>query len=164
VSYSWILPGSSSPPTSTPEPSTGPSTASAAILGGVYDQEIDPVSLDFIDTDDGAWSETQDSRSIVMCQLDIELGSSYSFPGDGTDIRRRLESGDPLTPSIVIADIRRAMGVLASVGVLTLLDVQGVDADGDQLVDEVNRPIFLLSWIDLATGSPVDAVYRPNGA
>lgn len=162
MSYSWILPGSSSAPTpSTPAPTTGPSSATTS--GGLFDQEVDPASFDFIDTPDGGWAETADSRSIVLCQLEIWLGKSYAFPGDGTSIKERMSEGDPVTIDDAIADVRRAMGVLAAAGILILLDVQGRDSSGAQLVDETGRPAMLLSWIDLATGSPVDLVYRPQG-
>ncbi len=133
------------------------------VLGGLLDQEIDPVTLDFIDTDDGAWSETPDSRSIVLCQLELELGKSYTTPGDGTQTRERLEAGDPLTTSSVEADTRRALSLLEAAGVIGSVLVNGKDELGKQLVDESGRAAFELSWVDLATGSPVEDVYRPLG-
>lgn len=161
MSYSWSLP-SSTPPA----PDTSASTSSAAsrtVLGGLLDQEIDPLTLDFIDTDDGEWSETPDSRSIVLCQLELELGQSYTAPGDGTDIARILRSGDPVTTAIVEAEIRRALAVLEGAGVIGSVRVNGRDRNGEQLVDESGRPTFELKWIDLATGSPIEDVYKPLG-
>lgn len=158
--YSWSLP-SNSPPSPT---SSGASTASSrVVLAGLLDQEIDPISLDFIDTDDGEWSETADSRSIVLCQLELELGKSYTTPGDGTSLRERLESGDPLTTLFVESEIRRALGVLEVAGIIGSVVVSGRDDKGRQKYDEANRAVFELDWIDLATGSPVDAQYRPLG-
>jgi hypothetical protein len=140
-----------------------PSSTASAILAGVFDQEIDPISLDFIDEDDGSWSETPDSRSIVLCQLELELARSYGTPGDGTTLRSRLESGDPITTSYVEAEVLRAMSVLEELGTIGSVEVSGRDENGDQLLDESGRAAFELSWVDLATGSPVELVYRPLG-
>jgi hypothetical protein len=141
----------------------GSSSAARTVLAGLLDQEIDPISLDYVDTDDGEWAETADSRSIVMCQLDLELGKSITTPGDGTDIKAKLESGDPLTTSFVEAEIRRALAVLEAAGIIGSVRVNGRDENGDQLVDETGRAAFELQWIDVATGSPVDDIYRPLG-
>lgn len=161
MSYSWSLP-SSLAPAPTPAASTS-SASSRRVLGGLLDQEIDPLTLDFIDTDDGAWSETPDSRSIVLCQLELELGQSYATPGDGTDIARTQRSGTPLTTAFVESELRRAMAVLEAAGIVGSVEVNGRDENGDQLEDETGRAVFELKWIDLATGSPVEDVYRPFG-
>jgi len=159
--YSWSLP-SSSP--AAPEPSSSTSSSSARpVLEGLLDQEIDPITLDFIDTADGAWSDTPDSRSLVLCQLEIELSKSYSTPGDGSEIKARLESGAPLTTAFVEADIRRSLAVLEAAGIIGSVRVSGRDDKGKQKYDETGRAVFELDWIDLATGSPVDATYRPLG-
>lgn len=163
MSYSFDLPGSLSPPPS-PSGLSSPSSASnRAILGAVYDQEVDPVGYDFIDTDDGEWRETPDSRSIVLCQLEIELGGSIFTPEDGTRIAERLRAGDPLTTAFVEAELGRALGVLEAASVVSAVRVNGRDRNGRQLYDEAGRPVFELHYIDLATGSPVDEVYGFRG-
>lgn len=162
MSYSWDLPEAPSPSA----PASGASTSSRSLrttFGGLLDQEIDPLTLDFIDTDDGEWSETPDSRSIVLCQLELELGRSYNTPGDGTRIREQLESGDPITTAFVESEVRRALAVLEALGTIGSVQVTGRDGKGEQLVDETGRATFQLTWIDLATGSPVEDVYRPLG-
>lgn len=162
MSYSFDLPTPNAP-----APTPGPSTSSAStrtVLGGLLDQEIDPVTLDFIDTDDGAWSETPDSRSIVLCQLELELGKSYTTPGDGTEIKARFERGDPVTTQFVEAEVRRALAVLETLGIIGAVQVSGRDEHGAQLFDESRRrAVFELRWTDLATGSPVEDVYQPFG-
>ncbi len=161
MSYSWDLP---SPASETPSASSGSTASSRPVLGGLLDQEIDPVSLDYVDTDAGEWSETADSRSIVLCQLELELGKSIGTPGDGTELRAKLESGDPITTSFVEAECRRSLAILEAAGIIGSVRVNGRDPETKrQLTDEAGRAAFELSWIDLATGSPVEDVYRPLG-
>lgn len=134
-------------------------------VAGLYDQLVDPITYDFVDTDDGEWEETADSRSIVLCQLEIELGQSLDTPGDGTRIRAQLENeeGEPVTTAFVETECRRALGVLEGLGLLGNVVVNGRDERGLQLIDESGRATIELSYLDLATGSPVDVVYRPLG-
>jgi hypothetical protein len=163
VSYSWDIPTQPNPPAPS---SSGLATSSAGlrtVLAGLLDMVIDTVTLDYIRTDNGEWLESADSRSIVLCQLELELGKSYTTPGDGTEVKARLESGEPLTTSNVEADVRRAMAVLEAAGIVGAVEVSGRDEKGAQLYDESGRPAFKLSWIDLATGSPVEEVYAPLG-
>lgn len=161
MSYSFDLPAPNAP-APTPGPSTS-STSTRTVLGGLLDQEIDPLTLDFIDTDDGEWSETPDSRAIVLCQLELVLGASFSTPGDGTDIKARFERGDPVTAQFVEAEARRALEVLEALGTIGSVEVNWRDERGAQLVDETGRAVFELAWVDLATGSPVEDVYFPLG-
>jgi hypothetical protein len=161
--YSWRLP---SPPGSggTPSSSSPSSATPASRLGGLLDQEIDPATLDFIDTDDGEWSETADSRSIVMIMIDTHLGKSYSAPGDGTRIAELLEAGEPVSTSVVVADVSRAMRILEADGVISGFSMRATDDDGDELLDQkTGRFSPELRYTDLATGSPVDLVLSPQG-
>lgn len=127
---------------------------SRGALGGSLDQLIDPVTLDYVDTPDGEWEETADSRSLVMIMLEMRLGKSYSAPGDGTEIKDLLERGEPVTPAVVVADVERAMSILVADGILEDVTV-GTDTD------ETGRFVLVLHWRDLASGSPVDLVYAP---
>lgn len=158
--YSWQLPG---PPSGVGGPggAAGSSATTRTALGGLLDQEIDPVTLDYIDTDDGAWSDTADSRSIVMAMIDIELGTSYSAPGDGTRIAELLRAGTPVTPAVVVAEVTRAMAILAADGIIADFSIRATETDGTLLVDESGRFSPELRWTDLATGSPVDVVFTP---
>lgn len=163
MSYSWDLPSTPNVPAPAPSGLTTSSAAIRTVLAGLLDQFLDPVTRDYVKTDDGEWLETPDSRTLVFCFLETELGKSFSAPGDGTEIKAKIESGDPLTTAGVEADIRRAMAVLEAAGITGSPEVTGRDEDGEQLLDESKRAVFLLSWIDLATGSPIEAVFRPLG-
>lgn len=156
--YSWDLPSPAAPPA----PSTGGpanATARTVLLGGLLDQLIDPITRDFVDTEDGAWAETADSRSIVWIMLDTWLGHSYSAPGDGTRIGEQLERGDPVTPEFVVAEVTRAMRILEQAGVLTGFTMRAFDDRGQPLVVD-GRFTPELRYTDLASGSPIDLAYR----
>lgn len=138
----------------------------AGVAGAVLDQFLDPITLDFVDTDDGEWLETADSRTIVIIMIEMRLGKSYSSPADGTRIAAAFEDGEPVTTGFVVTEITRAMGILEAAGVLTDFSIRVTEdgtADGQVLVDETGRFTPELRWIDLATGSPVDLVYAPFG-
>lgn len=149
--YSWSLP---SPPGS---PLIASGVASATLrtaLGGLLDMMIDPVSLDYIDTADGEWLETADSRTLMMIMIEMELGEDPFAPQDGTRIKARLASGDPVTPDMVVDEVLRVGQLLVDDGTITDLSVS---TD----VDEGGRFVVVLRWRDLATSSPVDLVYTP---
>lgn len=140
-----------SPSASSPSSPGGP-------IAGAFDMLIDPVTLDYIDTDNGEWTETADSRSTVMIQVELELGASPFDPGDGTRLAALRRVGDPITPEIIKADVQRAVGLLATDGLISDLRVEVRDQDGDTLVDEAGRSMVALAWRDLASGSPVDVI------
>jgi hypothetical protein len=152
--YSWQLPA---PPSITPSAGTAATLQQAtarSVLGGLLDMLIDPVSLDYVDTEDGEFLETADSRTIVMMMIEIRLGESFTDPADGTRIKALLEVGDPVTPSVVIAETLRAMSILVDAGIISDVDAtEGATVDG--------RFELKLTWRDLASGSPMDLVYEP---
>lgn len=145
-----------------PAPAADPLVSGRLPLGGLFDMYIDPITLDYVDTDDGEWLETPDSRSIMMCMIDLRLGRSYSAPGDGTRIAELLEAGDPVTPQVVVAECTRAATILAAAGVIAQFSMRTTDDRGEILVDDKGRFTPQLAWIDLATGSPVDLVFTPE--
>lgn len=159
--YSWQLPPQPLPPGGGGAlPGSGISTATArSLFGALTDQEIDPVSLDYLRTTAGEWSETADSRTIVLVMLEMRFGGSYEAPTDGTRIKSRFEDGDPVDVLFVVAETTRAMGILERAGVLREFSLITVDASGNQLVDASGRFSPILSWTDLASGSPIDLQY-----
>lgn len=130
----------------------------AAGLAGQLDMLIDPVTLDYVDTDNGEFAETADSRTAMMIQLELEFGASPFDPGDGTRLAEMRRAGDPVTPEIVQSESLRAAGLLASSGTISDLRVSVRDDRGDLFVDGSGRFQPRLSWRDLASGSPVDSV------
>lgn len=117
---------------------------------------LDPVTLDYVVTEDGEWEETPDSRTTVLIMQQMELGASPFDPGDGTTIGARFRLGDPVQIDDVKADTLRAQGILARDGVIAELDVQVRDSSGKLFFDETGRPLVRLRWRDLASGSIID--------
>lgn len=140
-----------------------PPGAAPASLGQVIgtapatvDMLIDPVTLDYVRTSDGAWAETADSRTLMMLMLELELGASPFDPSDGTTIAARRRDGDPVTPNEVEAEALRVGDQLQREGVIADFAVTVRDAAGNVLRDTSGRLVVALSWRDLASGTPVD--------
>lgn len=123
---------------------------------GSTDMLIDPVTLDYVRTSDGAWAETADSRTLMMIMLELELGASPFDPEDGTTIAARRRDGDPITPDEVESEAQRVGERLQREGVIADFTVTVRDAKGDLLRDSEGRLVVSLSWRDLASGHPVD--------
>lgn len=129
--------------------------------GALTDMLLDPITLDYVDDGEGGWVETADSRTMVMIQIEKELGRSVTAPGDGTMIREWFANGDPVTPDLVEAEVTRTMRLLERDGILTDFAMQIADENGADLVDGDGRFTPQLSWTDRATGNPVDLTYAP---
>lgn len=154
MTYTWLLP---SPGPIAPSPSTTAALLQATgrtSLGGMLDQLIDPTTRDYVDDVDGSWVETADSRTLVMIMIEMRYGEDFYAPEDGTRVKSMLESGDPVTPELAIAETVRALGILEGVGFIS--DVV-VTSDFDQ----TGRFTIVCLWKDLASGSPVDLSYVP---
>lgn len=134
-------------------------------LGAGLDMVLDPVTRDYVDTEDGAWLESADSRTLVMIALEIEYGASPFDWTDGTRVKAQLRNadGDPLTPEFVVGETLRALRVLETEGIIADLEATMTDAKGEMLVDDAGRPTCALWWRDMASGSPMDLYYTPEG-
>lgn len=153
--FTWTVPAQPSP-----SPPVGSGSASTAAVRsrtfGLFDQEIDQETRDYIDTDDGAWSETEDSRTAVMLQLEIEYGKCWWDPDAGSRLAELLTSGDPTDAATLAVEVRRALGVLVTEGIISDLIVEVGS-------EEVGAVELHLSYTDRASGSTVDGMYHPFG-
>jgi hypothetical protein len=129
---------------------------------GGMDYYIDPVTHDYVETEDGDWLLTADSRTAVFLMHELELGTSPFTPGDGTVIAAMLRNGDPLTADILRSEALRVGQLLAADGVLSGFSATVRDAAGADLVDQDGRQVVLERWVDLASGSPIDTFYMPR--
>lgn len=124
------------------------------------DQELDPVTGDYIRTADGQWSEVVDSRTTVRLMIALEHGASPFDPGDGTTIAAKALAGDPVTPEDVLSETLRVGEALRAAGLLSDFEAQIRDTDGRVLRDQAGRLLVRTSYRDLASGSSVDLIHR----
>jgi len=127
------------------------------------DLAIDPDTHAFIETDDGAWLETEDSRTAVLMQLDCRRGEWWGDPDAGSYIPAMLDANaDPNAPAVEIEDIRnealRALQALVSAGVISDLRIGITELDSTN-----GLGALLLTWRDRASNRPVDLVYSAFG-
>lgn len=152
--FTWVVP---TPPSPTPtEPASVAADEPADVLFGNLDQELDPATLDYVDTDDGGWSETASSRTAVMMQLSIRYNTWPADPDAGTRVPEMLESGEPVTPEMVVDDTRRALQVLVEDGIISDLSVQTGSID-----EETGALEVAIDYTDVVTGHVVELVFSP---
>lgn len=129
---------------------------------GALDFYLDPTTFDYVRTSDGDWLLTNDSRTAVLLMHELVFGASVYTPGDGTVIHDLFASGEPVTPELLRSEAVRIGQILQRDGILTGMTVTVRDREGNDLVDDKGRQIVFEQWIDLASGSPIDAVYTPR--
>lgn len=134
------------------------SQSPGGFIPGALDMLIDPVTLDYVETENGEFAETADSRTTMLIQLEIEFGTSAFDHLDGTRLAEMRRAGDVITPEIVQSEILRSGGILVTAGIVSDLRVAIRDDRGEVLRDASERFQPRLSWRDLASGSPVDNV------
>lgn len=123
---------------------------------GAADLVIDPITRDFIDSDDGGFIESSDSRSAVLCQLDADYNAWWGDAQQGSRIRAILSGEEPGTITDVADEAQRALQLLVGEGLISDLTVV-TDRD------ESGRGAVLLSYTDRASGGLVDLAYVPLG-
>lgn len=152
--FTWTLPGASSGPSAPPSQTT---TTPAGALFGLFDQELDPVTRDYIDVEGDGWAETESSRTAVMLQLEIRYGEWFVDPEAGSRIPEMLESGDPVLPEELVDETRRALQLLVDDGIIADLAVGIGEYD-----DEQSRIEIAISYTDRSSGHAVDLVFSPS--
>lgn len=120
------------------------------------DIAIDPTTRDLVVVGD-AFAEQDDSRTAVLMQLMIEFGRWCGNPRDGSRLREMLRAPEPVTVAELLDETLRALQVLVDDGVIS-------DVAADVSVDAAGRPVFLLNYVDAATGRPVDLSLSTLGA
>lgn len=131
-------------------------------LTGGSDRLIDPSTRDYVRTANGEWVETQDSRTIMLIALSVKLGKSPFSPNRGTSVADAIARGELASPEFLQAEVSRSAGQLVAEGIITDLVVLVRDEDGEPLVDEAGRQVVQTQYQDLASGSPINAVFTPR--
>jgi hypothetical protein len=125
------------------------------------DRLIDPVTLDYVRTEDGQWAETADNRTSVLIAFSIALGSSPFDPDHGSQIADRLKDGG-LTPEFLRAESVRIGEQLARAGILSDFQVTVRGPDKEPIRDQAGNLSVLLRWRDLSSGSPATTAFTPR--
>jgi len=156
MSYQWQIPN---PPSSSG--SSGSSTASGPAGGGPYGSGalnlvIDPITRDLIDTADGWFLESTDSRTLVLWQLEATYQAWWGDPFSGSRTRAIKSGEDPGNADDLRAEVLRALKDLVDDGIISDL---AVVTD----IDEGGRVVLVLNYRDRASGNLVDLAYVPFG-
>lgn len=126
------------------------------------DRLIDPITRDYVRTDNGEWAETADNRTTVLIALSLRIGESPFDPDQGTAIAARIKGGIGNSPEFLRAETERVGAQLARAGVLADLRVTVRDDDGVALRDQAGRLAVRLEWRDLSSGSPATITFAPR--
>jgi hypothetical protein len=152
--WSFPSPAPSAPPTS---PRVESTDTDSELLFGMLDQDLDPVTRDYIDTVDGAWAETASSRAAVMMQLEIRYNEWHVDWTAGSRIPAMLEGEDPVTPDMVVDETRRALQVLVEDGLIADVSVAAGAFD-----DEAGRLEVEVGYTDVVSGHAVAFTFVPG--
>lgn len=124
---------------------------------GALDLQIDPITRDLIDTDDGVWLESNDSRTGVLFQLESTYAAWWADARSGSRIKAIIRDPGLGGVNEIVDETRRALQLFVDDGVISDLVVAS-----DR--DEGGRVAVLLSYRDRASARPVDLAYVPMGA
>ncbi len=154
--FTWRFPAQTVTRPVAPPTSTAASTDPADALFGGIDMDLDPVTRDYINTDDGAWAETTSSRAAVMMQLEIQYNRWHADPDAGSRIRELLEADDEVTADMIVDEARRSLQLLVEDGIVADLSV-AVGAEDT----EAGRLDIDISYTDVLSGHVVELNYSP---
>lgn len=125
----------------------------------MLDLDLDPLTRDLVDTDDGGAQEVADSRPAVLWQLEERIDEHWSGEGTGSRIAALLEQLDPVTTEQLRDEALRALQLLVTEGVIADL---GATVEPD--TERPDRALFHLAYTDVGTGLRVEDLIVPFGA
>lgn len=123
---------------------------------GALSLVIDPITRDLIDSDDGWFVESTDSRTAVLFQLECTYGAWWGDPTAGSKARAIIRGEEPANPQDLADETLRALQPLINDGIISELSVR-TDTD------EAKRAVVLINYRDRTSGRPVDLAYVPFG-
>ena len=126
------------------------------LANGARSLVFDPITRDLIDTADGWFLESTDSRTAVLFQLEARYAAWWADPTSGSRIRAIIAGDEPPTPLELRDETLRALQPLVDEQIISELAV-ALDED------EVKRTVVLISYRDRSSGHPVDLAYVPFG-
>lgn len=151
--WSFVVP--SLPAPASPVGPTGSSIATTVFrAGAAFDLAIDPMTLDFIDADDGTWVETTDSRTMVIMQIESTLNAWWGDATAGSRLHAILSNATEQDVKSIVDELKRCLQPLVNDSVIETLNVSSD-------VDEAGRPVLLMTYTDRSTGRLLDLKYVP---
>jgi hypothetical protein len=122
-----------------------------------FDQVINTTTLDYVDTANGEWEETDDSSTAVFIQLESEEDRWFGDPSAGTQNHAIMESELP-TLEALVDSTKRGLRKLGAAGVI---DNVFVDVESEDNARGFGS--LYLTWRDRASSKAVDMAYAPLG-
>lgn len=151
--FTWVIPTPTAPVSGSPPASGGSTTSLRARQYRALDLMIDPVTKDFVDTDDGLWAETDDSRTAVMCQMESMLNRWWGDSHAGS-LLRELLNGEVPRAAELRDECLRALQALVDESVITDLTVN---------IDNISAGVaaIIINYTDRQSGRPADIAFVP---
>ena len=121
------------------------------------DLELDPITRDLVDADDGGAVEVDDSRTAVLFQLTERRGEGWLDEGTGSRIGALLDRLEPASEVELRDAALEALQVLVDDGVISDLAV---------VVGESPAPamaVIVMSYTDVRSGRRVADLVVPFG-
>lgn len=128
----------------------------ASIANTALSFVIDPITRDLIETSDGWFQESTDSRTMVLWQLEATFATWWGDSTSGSRCKQLISGENPGDIVAVKDEALRALQLLVNDGIISQLS-----ASTD--VDETGRSVVVLNYYDASSGSFVDLAYVPFG-
>lgn len=122
-----------------------------------FDQVIDTATLDYVETEDGEWKETEDSSTAVFVELRSREGAWFGDPTAGTQNLAIME-GELPTVDALVDSTKRGLRKLGAAGLIDNVFVKVEAEDAARGYGEI-----WISWRDRASSKPGDLSYAPLG-
>lgn len=116
---------------------------------------IDPRTLDFVDTADGEWLESDDGSTAVMCQLEARENAWWGDPPSGTQNKAILES-ELATVDALTNSTTRGLRALQAGGVISDAALRVLEEDNAR-----GYASLYITWTDRRSTRPADLAYSP---
>lgn len=128
--------------------------------GTALDFVFDPSTRDLIESDDGWFVESSDTRTPVLFELEDDFNTWWGEARRGSRLRQMLKSGEPLNPEDVRDELLRCMQLFVSEGMIEDLLVS---IDEEDLGNGKRRTVFVIDYTDRLSGTPQSATLIPMG-
>jgi len=124
--------------------------------GSALDFVFDPKTEDLIESEDGWFLESADSRTPVTLELGSHFDAWWGEGGRGSRLAQMISGEERVEPPAVVDEILRCMQVFVDEGIIEdLLVASDEDANG--------KIVFTIDYTDRTSGTPQSAALTPMG-